>query len=385
MKNKIKWILKGSKTAYFLYNRILSTLLRFWGLFLRIDKKLILVNSYGGAKYNDNTKAIYEYIQNNPKYNSYKIIWSFNKLPENAPKNIVWVKNNSISFFKTALKAKYWITNSSMERGLKFKKNKTIYINTHHGSVIKKIDKSNDRMAFRVSRPNYVYAQSQIDVDYFTEKWDLPKGVLQLSGYPRNDTLAKVTNKEIKAIKEKLKLPADKKIILYAPTYRDNDYDKNGCYIAPPMDIEKWRKILSNDYILIFRAHYEISKSLNIKKNDSFVKDYTNYEDVNDLLKVSDILISDYSSIIIDYSILERPIFCFAYDYDKYIKERGTAYDLKKELPNGITTNEDELISAIKNCNYKLQTEKTRKFKNKHVEVYGNASAYIDKIILEKG
>lgn len=381
---KIKWFLKGSKTAYFLYNRILSALLHFWGLFLRIDKKLILVNSYGGTKYNDNTKAIYEYMKNNPKYNSYKIIWVFNKLPENAPKDIAWVRNNSISFFKAALKAKYWITNSSMERGLKFKKKKTIYINTHHGSVIKKIDKANDRMAFRVSSPNYVYAQSQIDVDYFTEKWDLPKGVLQLSGYPRNDTLAKVTDKEIKAIKEKLKLPADKKIILYAPTYRDNDYDKNGCYIAPPINLEKWRKKLSNDYVLIFRAHYEISKSLNIEQNDSFVKDYTDYSDVNDLLKVSDILISDYSSIIIDYSILERPIFCFAYDYDKYIEQRGTAYDLKKELPNGIVSYEDDLIEQIIHCNYASQAKKTRTFKEKHCTVYGNASSYIDKLIFKE-
>lgn len=381
--NKIKIFLKTNHKAYLVYNFTVSALLKLLSLFIKTNNRYILFNSFGGAKYNDNPKAIYEYIISNDKYKSYTLIWAFDKLPDNAPNDIKWVKNNSFKFFKTALRAKYWITNSGMERGLKFKKKKTIYINTHHGSVIKKIDISNDRMAFRVSQPNYVYAQSKIDVDYFTEKWKLPKGVLQLSGYPRNDSLAHVTKREINDIKDKLGIPLNKKVILYAPTYRDNDFDKNGCYIAPPITLEKWRKELSNDYIFIFRAHYEIGKSLNFK-DDDFLRNYSDYPETNDLLKICDILISDYSSIMIDYSILERPIYCFAYDYEKYMKQRGTAYDLKTELPNGITETEDKLIHQIKKCDFNKEKTKTKIFKNKHVEVYGDASKYIDKIILEK-
>ena len=84
---------------------------------------------------------------------------------------------------------------------------------------------------------------------------------------------------------------------------------------------------------------------------------------------------------MIDYSILEKPIYCFAYDYQKYNKERGFAYDLKKELPNGIIETEDELIKEIFKCNFQEQMKKTRKFKEKHVEVFGNATKYIDNII----
>ena len=94
-------------------------------------------------------------------------------------------------------------------------------------------------------------------------------------------------------------------------------------------------------------------------------------------------MISDYSSVMIDFSILERPIFCYAYDYDKYQKERGTAYNLKTELPNGIVLREDDLLKEIINCDFVIQKNKTIKFKNKHVEICGNASAYIDKIIKE--
>ena len=172
----------------------------------------------------------------------------------------------------------------------------------------------------------------------------------------------------------------DKKVIIYAPTFRDYDYDSNGCYIAPPLNLDKWREKLSKDYILLFRAHYEITNSLDIV-DDDFIRDYSNYSPLNDLLKISDILISDYSSIMIDYSILERPFYCFAYDYDEYEEKRGFVYDLKTELPNGVMKTEDEIINAILNCDYDEQMQKTKKFKSTHVEVCGNATCYIDNII----
>ena len=327
--NEIKRLLKQNKFIYYLYNYLFSIILKFIGLFIRMDDTLILFNSFGGAKYDDSPRAIYEYMVNNSTYKEFSMVWAIDN-PNLLPKNVKYVKNNTIKFFFTALKAKYWITNSSMERGLKFKKKSTIYINTWHGSIIKKIDIKNDRLVFRVSMPDYVYTQSQMDIDYFSEKWNYPKSIFVLSGYPRNDELTHTSKSEIEEIKKKLNIPLNKKVILYAPTFRDNDYDKNGCYIAPPITINKWEKELSNDYILLFRAHYEINKVLNIKENN-FIHNVTNYPKLNDLLKISDILISDYSSIMIDYSILEKPIYCFAYDYQKYNKERGFAYDLKKE------------------------------------------------------
>lgn len=376
----IKNLLKNNKIIYLFYNYIFSFFFNFIGLFFKIDNKLVLFNSFGGKKFDDNPKAIYLYMKNDDKYKDYKLVWALNNPNIVDGLNIDYVKNNSIKFFITALKAKYWITNSSIERGLKFKKKDTICINTWHGSVIKKIDIEKERLVFRTSMDDYLYAQSQIDVNYFSKKWNFPKERIVLSGYPRNDELCNVTNDEIIEIKRKLNISLDKKVIIYAPTFRDNDYDKNGCYIAPSINLVKWKEKLSNEYILLFRAHYEINKVLNIKEDD-FLYNVTEYPCLNDLLKISDIMISDYSSIMIDYSILERPIFCFAYDYDKYCRERGTAYNLRTELPNGIIEKEDELIEHILNCDFNLQKEKTKRFKNKHVEVCGNASKYIDNII----
>ena len=198
---------------------------------------------------------------------------------------------------------------------------------------------------------------------------------------PRNDELSKVmTTQEKERIKKKLNIPVNKKVILYVPTYREYDNNKNENYIKPPIDINKWKKQLENDYILLFRIHYETERILGLTFDD-FIYNVSNYESINDLLKIADVLISDYSGIIFDYAILERPIYSFAYDYEKYIELRGCYIDITKELPNGICKTEDEILEKIINCNFEKETIKTKKFKEKYIEEYGNASSYIDNII----
>lgn len=382
MKNHIKWLLKSSDFIYFIYNYSVSFLLKIWGVFIKIDEKLVLMNSYGGAKYDDSTKAIYEYMMSNSKYANYKIVWAFDELPTNAPKEIKWVRNNSISFFKVALKAKYWITNSSMERGLKFKKKKTIYINTWHGSALKKMIKDTGKTTkkLRVSDSDIFYCQSEYDKETFSRAFGYPKSTMKVVGLPRNDELAHYSQQQSIQIKNNLKIPSNKKVILYAPTFRDYATDIRGNYLAPPINIEKWRKALSDKYVILFRAHYEVSKVANIKYDD-FIINATNYENLNELLIASDILISDYSSIMIDYSILERPIFAYCYDLEEYNEKRGLYFDLNKTLPNGVQKTEEEIIKEILKMNMKEQKVKTKKFKSKFVEKCGNATQFIDEII----
>ena len=111
------------------------------------------------------------------------------------------------------------------------------------------------------------------------------------SGLPRNDGLYHVTKDEVIAIKKKLGLPLDKKIMMYAPTWRDS-YDKGASYaIKPPMDLKKWEEKLKDEYVLLFRTHAYTTKLLGVEFDD-FCLDYTSYPVINDLFKVADILIS---------------------------------------------------------------------------------------------
>lgn len=382
---KIANILKTNKYVYFIYNFLFSNIIKFIGLFLKIDNKIILFSSFGGKKYDDSPKVIFEYMINQKKYQKYKFFWVFDEPDKFNVVGAKKIKNNSFKFFCVALKSKFWITNSGIERGLKFKSKKTIYINTWHGTALKHIgiDENNLKVNFKTSKANIMFAQSDYDKKIFSHVFNIPEHNIVVCGLPRNDELANLEKSEIINIKKKLGIPLDKKIILYAPTFREYNRDSCGCILSPPMDLKKWEDKLANNFILLFRAHYEINKVLNLVDND-FVKNYSSYENLNDLLKISDILISDYSSIMIDYSILERPIFNFIYDYDVYKEKRGLYFDLKEKLPGYCIENEDLLLEKLITFDNEEATSIAIKFKKEFVQEYGNARKYIDNIIKEE-
>ena len=199
---------------------------------------------------------------------------------------------------------------------------------------------------------------------------------------PRNDELYNVSSEDILNIKKKIGLPLDKKIILYAPTWRDSVDGGETYAIEPPVNMDYWEKELANEYVILVRTHPYTTELLGIKDND-FIKNCSDYPNVNDLLKISDVLISDYSAVIFDYSILERPILCFAYDLDDYAKKRGLVMDLKQEMPSGIFVSENELISKIHSIDYQEESRNTMLFKNKYIEYGGNATKQCIDYLLE--
>ena len=384
IKNRIKNILKTNQLAYNIFTCFFDFVFAIMKIFIKVQDNIILINSFGGKKYDDSPRVIFEYMKTQEKYKKYKIYWAFEH-PENFEiEGAEKVKSDTLQYFIIALKAKYWITNSAIERGLKFKNKKTIYINTWHGSPLKKMGEdqpnSKTKYKFKASQTDYRYAQSQFEVDVYSKLSKLPKDRFALVGLPRNDELFSINKEETEKIKQKLNIPKDKKVILYAPTFREWIRDKEGCLLAPPINIDKWKEKLSDKYIVLFRAHYEVNRILGIK-DDEFLYNVTDYPNLNELMKISDILISDYSTLMIDYSILKRPIFAYCYDYEECLEKRGFYFDIEKEYPNKICKNEDDLINQILNCDFESQKIKTEKFKNKYVEKGGNARKYIDNII----
>lgn len=172
-----------------------------------------------------------------------------------------------------------------------------------------------------------------------------------------------------------------KKIILYAPTFREYSRDKfNACYLKPPIDIEKWKKTLGGGYIILFRAHYEVINVLGIR-DDDFIKNVSSYPCLNDLIAISDMLISDYSSIYFDYSITEKPMLCFAYDYEEYSEKRGLYLSLHDIMPCNVNLDENSLLEEITRMDIDEYTNKTKIFKNRFAPNAGNATnIVIDKL-----
>ena len=379
---KLSRLLKSSPFLYSVYFYSMSFLLRLLGLFFRVDDKLILFNCFGGKKYDDSPKAIYEAMLMDERFADYTLVWALKEPDKNViPGRAKVVKSDSFKYFRVALKAKVWITNSSMERGLSFKKRKTLCFNTWHGTAIKALglDLKKENMSFRskiLVRADMMLAQGQYDIDIFSRAFDLPKESFFSIGLPRNDVLAKYTNKDVNRIKEKLGIDEKKTVLLYAPTFRESATGSNRELVLNiPMNPHIWQERLGKDFIVLFRAHYEVASYIKIQEFPLFI-DVSDYPHLDELMIVSDALISDYSSIFFDYSIMPKPMYCFAYDYEDYVSSRGMYIELKEELPCQIHRDEGTLIDDLLSLKSKREetVKKTAVFREKYVTEYGNAS-----------
>ncbi len=390
--NRLARLLKSSRVAYNLYYFSMSFLLRVMGLFVGFDNKLLLFNSFGGKRYDDSPKVIYEKMLNDDRFKEYKIVWAIQD-PNSIeiPGRATVVKADSFKYFVTALRAKVWITNSSIERGLNFKKKKTVCFNTWHGTAIKTmgIDIKEDNKSFKsrvLVRADVMLAQSSYDIKVFSRCFQLPESVLKLSGLPRNDCLATYSQNQADKIRESLGISKEKTILLYAPTFREYSRDtQKNIVLDIPINLQLWQESLGERFVVLFRAHYEVAKHMRVDDYPLFI-DVSSYPNLNELMIVSDALISDYSSVFFDYSVMHKPMYCFAYDFDEYTSKRGMYIDLKDELPCTIHQNEEGLIEDLLNFdqNRNALCDRTRSFQEKFVTCYGHAAENSCNLILER-
>ncbi len=372
---RLDYWLKHNNSFYRVFNWTVSMALRFIGLFVPINKKLVLFSAHS-RKYNDSPRTIYEYMINHPIYSDYIYVWALED-PDNViiPGPAQKIKSDTLKYFITSLKAKYWVTCVNIERGLHYKKKGCKYLNTWHGLSINHI--GNDvpgRNDFDFRAVDYMCYESEYHKRILMGAFGTREEAMIPTGLPRNDELYNTTKEEIERLKKELDLPLDKKLILYAPTWRDSTDNGQTYAIKPPIDVEYWEKELKGEYIVLLRTHSYTNKLLGIEFND-FIRDYTNYPKINDLFKISDVLISDYSACIGDYSILERPIICFAYDYEEYAKTRGLYLDLETAMPSGVKRTEEEVIEQLLTMDYQKESEKTKKMiKERLTNIGGHAT-----------
>lgn len=373
---RLDYLLKHNYFVNRVFNFSVSFVLRGMGLFMKMDDKMIIFSGHT-RKYNDSPRALYEYILAHPEqYGQYKCVWALED-PENVdvPGNPIKVKADTLAYFKICLKAKYWVTCVNIERSLHFKKNGCRYLNTWHGTPFKCCgNDAGGRKDYNFNSLDYFCYAGDYEKEIYMRAFNIKKEAMIPTGIPRNDELYHVDEDEIVALKEKLGLPLDKKVIMYAPTWRDSTDHGKTCSITPPISVDKWEKELGSDYVIIFRMHAYTNKLMGLEFND-VIRDFSSYPAINDLFKVSDILISDYSASLIDFSILERPVICFAYDYEDYKKNRGLYLDLRKEMPSGVLSTEDDVINQIKTMNYQEECIKTKNMiKDRLLQFGGNAT-----------
>lgn len=345
--------------------------LYYWwrGLGVTPDEKTVVFNSFNGKTYGCSPKAVYEYMISQAEFQDWHFIWAFknpkkHRFLEEHPNTKV-IKQTARVYERQLARAKYWITNYRVPDHVWPKKGQ-VYVQCWHGTPLKRLgydlqtsENAIDSIAdirkkydMDARKFNYILSPSRFASEKFTSAWNLKESgmedkILEV-GYPRNDFLLNYSPEDIREIKERLGIPEEKKVILYAPTWRDNQHEAGvGFTYDLNVDFDRLRRELGEEYVILFRVHYLVASKFSFGEYEGFIYNVSNYDDINHLYLIADLLITDYSSVFFDYGILKKPMLFYMYDLDDYKDSiRGFYFGIDR-LPGRIITREEELPQAI--------------------------------------
>lgn len=356
---------------------------------LPIKNDTILYESFLGKNYSDSPKAIFKHMLENDD-RKWKHIWVLNNKDiikseeEFKNDNVKIIKRFGWKYFYYVTISKYFVLNMRQPKWL-YKKEEQVILSTWHGTPLKRLvfdmenvtsaNKNYKKDFYNQSRKwDYLIAANKYSEKIFESAFMYPQKNILTYGYPRNDILTNHTEVYKDKVKERLGIPSSKKVILYAPTWRDDEFHSAGNYkFKLQLDLERLKEEIGDEYIVALRMHYFISDNIDLSGFEKFAFDFSKYNDINDLYIISDILITDYSSVFFDYSILKKPILFYTYDLDKYQNMlRGFYIDVNKDLPGPLLLSNNEVLDSIKN----IETVNKR-FKDKYQEFY-NKFCYLE-------
>jgi len=253
----------------------------------------------------------------------------------------------------------------------------TVAINLWHAcGAFKKFGRSTAELKFGSSAatldkyPNYgnlthVTVSSPEVIWAYEEAMHLPKGIVKATGVSRTDQFydKEFVESRRQKLYEIMPEAKDKKVILYAPTFRGHVATASS---PDRIDFERFCRELGNEYVIVCKHHPFVKNPPIIPEElQHFARDLTKYLSIEDLLCCADICISDYSSLVFEYSLFEKPMIFYAYDYDNYCDWRGFYYDYSEFTPGPVVQTEDELLNSIKNIDTQFDKQKVIDFKEK--------------------
>lgn len=376
-KDVIEKGLKHNKTLLTAYQVLGSTAFRLYDLG-RPQRQTILFTGLSGG-FNDSPRVLYEAMIDDPRFSSFQFIWGlkgvFPDVIAGNPRTSI-VKIDSKEYLDAALSARCWVSATNIERGLHFKRKNCVYLNTWHGIPLKTIGNAvPSRNDFDYVTVDCFCCSGLYDASIYVRDLKVRPESLLPVGLPRNDVL--YDEVEIRLKREHFLsdfgIPQSKKVILYAPTWRDevvmvDDFKKF-------VHFDLWLETLGNDYVVLFRSHPNTMRGETISKFYGFAFDCSDYPDINDLYAAADVLISDYSSVYFDFGLLGKPMFCYGYDYEDYRTTRGLYLDLDQVIPNGVIEDEQTLLKLVEKMDWDVQKDKTKSFVSQYCEYGANATA----------
>ena len=320
----------------------------------------VLFVSWKGKQCTDNPRGIAAELRR--RGDDREHIWVVTDYAADVPPGSRVVLSGTEEYFEALARCRYVVSNDDMPPEFR-KRDGQVYLQTWHGTPLKKV-------GFDIGKPQFASGTAYFDhLAADVAKWDLLLSQNPFStpilrrafrfggeiceyGYPRNDDLSRGQEGAAR-LRERLGIPAGKRVVLYAPTWRDNQYYASGRYrFDLRLDLDRAAQALGRDHVLLIRGHHHLANDVRAGSQPGFARNVTAYPDITDLFTITDVLITDYSSVMFDFAVTGRPMLFFTYDLASYRdKLRGFYFDFETEAPGPLLATSAEVLEAVAGAN----------------------------------
>ncbi|MDT0381647.1 CDP-glycerol glycerophosphotransferase family protein [Streptomyces sp. DSM 42041] len=317
----------------------------------------VLYHSFDGRQYSDSPRAVHEEVLR--RGTDVEHLWVVRDGQALVPSGAEAVVMGSARWHEALARSRWLIGNTHFPRWFARRDGQTA-VQTWHGTPLKRIglDLADTDFANRSYLESLPARAAEWSVLLSPNRFSTPilrrafgyEGEVLESGYPRNDLLyAEDREKRAEEVRRRLDIPLDTRVVLYAPTWRDdNRYDRANCRFDLRLDLAAARAALGADHLLLVRKHYLVADSVP-GTADGFVRDVSAHPDLAELLLVADVLVTDYSSVMFDFAHTGRPMLFHTYDLDHYRDVlRGFYFDFEQRAPGPLLSSSDEVIEALR-------------------------------------
>jgi len=318
----------------------------------------VLFVSWNGKQCADNPRGVADELRR--RGDGRERIWVVTDYAAAVPEGDRAVLSGTEEYFDALARCRYVIANDDMQPFFR-KREGQIYLQTWHGTPLKKI-------GFDIERPQFASGTAYFDrLAADVAKWDLLLSQNPFStpilrrafrfggeiceyGYPRNDILSRGGPGGPLAgqVRRRLGIPDGKRVVLYAPTWRDNQFYASGRYrFDLRLDLERAWQVLGPDHVILVRGHHHFANDVQAGARRDFALNVTGYRDISELFLITDVLITDYSSAMFDFAVTGRPMLFFTYDLEQYRDRlRGFCFDFEAEAPGPLLATSEEVLAA---------------------------------------
>ncbi|MFE6871006.1 CDP-glycerol glycerophosphotransferase family protein [Kitasatospora sp. NPDC057692] len=320
-------------------------------------REAVLYDVFGGRGYADSPRAVHTELARRGA--PLEHLWVVDDAQAELPPGVRAVRVWSPEWYRALATSRYLVGNTHFPDFLRRRPGQVV-VQTWHGALLK-------RIAHDVDNPWLADHGYLASLDRETPHWSLLlspspfatpilrrafryRGEILESGYPRNDVLARPDPHRAAAVRRRLGIPEGRRVVLYAPTWREDRPrpDGDGFRLDLRLDLDRARRALGDDHVLLLRPHAHVREPLT-GTGDGFAVDCADYPDVQELLLVADVLVTDYSSILFDFAITGRPVLFFTYDLAHYRDSlRGFAFDFEAQAPGPLLADSAALVAALR-------------------------------------